>query len=135
MQMEFGIQTGPQHVTFAEILDVWRHVEREGFDHAWTFDHFIPIFSDPAGPCLEGWTTLTALMAQVPRIRGGTLVTGNGYRHPAVLANVAATLDQITGGRLEMGIGAGWWEMEYNAYGMEYPPVPQRIRALENRCR
>jgi F420-dependent oxidoreductase-like protein len=129
--MEFGIQTGPQHAAFDEILAVWRTAEREGFDHAWTFDHFIPIFSNPEGPCLEGWTTLTALMAQVPRLRGGTLVTGNSYRHPALLANVAASLDVITGGRVEMGIGAGWWEMEYRAYGYDFPHVADRIRALE----
>ncbi len=129
--IEFGIQTGPQHVTYPELLSVWQCVEREGFDHAWTFDHFIPIFSNPLGPCLEGWTTLTALMAQVPRLRAGTLVTGNSYRHPALLANMAATLDVITGGRVEMGIGAGWWEMEYKAYGIDYPPVAERIHALD----
>jgi F420-dependent oxidoreductase-like protein len=129
--MEFGVQTAPQHVTYPELLAVWQLVEREGFDHAWTFDHFIPIFSNPLGPCLEGWTTLTALMAQVPRLRAGTLVTGNSYRHPALLANMAAALDVITGGRLEMGIGAGWWEMEYRAYGFDFPPVAQRIHALE----
>jgi hypothetical protein len=95
--IEFGIQTGPQHADYDEILAVWQTVEAEGFDHAWTFDHFIPIFSNPEGPCLEGWTTLTALMAQVPRLRAGTLVTGNSYRHPALLANIAATLDVITG--------------------------------------
>lgn len=130
-RMEFGIQTGPQHATYDEILSIWRTAEEAGFDHAWTFDHFIPIFSDPEGPCLEGWTTLTALMAQVPRLRAGTLVTGNSYRHPALLANIAATLDVITNGRVEMGIGAGWWEMEYRAYGYEYPHVAERIRALD----
>ena len=129
--IEFGIQTGPQHVTYPELLSVWQHVEREGYDHAWTFDHFIPIFSNPLGPCFEGWTMLTALMAQVPRLRAGTLVTGNSYRHPALLANMAATLDIVSGGRLEMGIGAGWWEMEYKAYGYDFPPVADRIRALE----
>jgi F420-dependent oxidoreductase-like protein len=129
--VEFGIQTGTQHVTYPEVLAVWQLVEREGFDHAWTFDHFIPIFSNPLGPCFEGWTMLTALMAQVPRLRAGTLVTGNSYRHPALLANMAATLDVISGGRLEMGIGAGWWEMEYKSYGYDFPPVADRIRALE----
>jgi F420-dependent oxidoreductase-like protein len=130
-QIEFGIQTGPQHVDYPALLEVWQHVEREGYDHAWTFDHFIPIFSNPEGPCLEGWTVLTALMAQVPRLRAGTLVTGNSYRNPALLANIAATLDVITGGRVEMGIGAGWWEMEYKAYGYDFPPVADRIKALD----
>ena len=130
-RMEFGIQTAPQHVAYDEILAVWQTVEREGFDNAWTFDHFIPIFSNPEGPCLEGWTTLTALLATVPRLRGGTLVTGNSYRHPALLANIAATLDMIPGGAVDMGIGAGRWEMEYRAYGFEFPSVASRIRALE----
>lgn len=80
---------------------------------------------------MEGWTVLTALMAQVPRLRGGTLVTGNSYRHPALLANIAATLDVISGGRVEMGIGVGWWEMEYNAYGFDFPHVSERIYAME----
>ena len=130
-RIEFGIQTPPQHVTYEALRDVWRLAEREGYDHAWTFDHFIPIFSDPTGPCLEGWTTLTALMTEVPRLRAGTLVTGNSYRHPALLANIAATLDRITGGRVEMGIGAGWWEQEYRVYGIDYPHVSQRIYAME----
>ncbi len=131
MPIEFGIQTAPQHNTYDELLAVWQTAEREGFDHAWTFDHFIPIFSDPTGPCMEGWTVLTALMAQVPRLRGGTLVTGNSYRHPALLANIAATLDVISGGRVEMGIGAGWWETEYSAYGFDFPHVSERIYAME----
>ena len=128
---EFGIQTAPQHVSYAELLAIWQTAEREGLDHAWTFDHFIPIFSDPTGPCMEGWTVLTALLSQVPRIRGGTLVTGNSYRHPAVLANIASTLDVISGGRLEMGIGAGWWEIEYDAYGIDFPHISERIYQME----
>lgn len=129
--IEFGIQTAPQHVAYDELLAIWQTAEREGLDHAWTFDHFIPIFSDPTGPCLEGWTTLTSLMAQVPRLRGGTLVTGNSYRHPALLAKIAATLDVISGGRVEMGIGAGWWQMEYDAYGYDFPHISERIYAME----
>ena len=95
------------------MLAVWRAADDiELFESGWTFDHFYPIFSDSTGPCLEGWTTLTALAQATTRLRLGVLVTGIHYRHPAVLANMAATLDIISGGRLELGIGAGWNEEE-----------------------
>jgi F420-dependent oxidoreductase-like protein len=122
-----GIHTGPQHLEYEQLRDFWLEADRLGYDWASVFDHFIPIMSDPLGPCLEGWTTLTALAAVTKNVRVGTLVLGVGYRHPAVLANMAATLDVITGGRLEFGIGAGWHEMEYNAYGIAYPPPAVRI--------
>ena len=122
-----GIHTGPQHVAYSDLRDFWIEADRLGYDWASIFDHFIPIMSDPLGPCLEGWTTLTALATATKNVRVGTLVLGVGYRHPAVLANMAATLDIITGGRLEFGIGAGWHEMEYTAYGIPYPPPAVRI--------
>ncbi|MCV7321788.1 LLM class F420-dependent oxidoreductase [Mycolicibacterium confluentis] len=95
------------------------------------FDHFYPIAGDPAGPCLEGWTTLTALAQATTRLRLGTLVTGVHYRHPAVLANMAAALDIISGGRLELGIGAGWNELESGAYGIELGTVKERMDRFE----
>ena len=97
-------------------------------------DHFYPIFSDPAGPCLEGWITLTALAQATSRLRLGTLVTGIHYRHPAVLANMAATLDVVSGGRLELGIGAGWNEEESGAYGIELGSAGQRSDRFEEAC-
>jgi len=133
--MKFGIQTGPQLATWPELVDVWRLVERAGFDTAWTFDHFVPILSDPSGPILEAWVTLTALAMRTERLRVGCMVTGNTYRHPAVLAKMAATLDVITGGRLEFGIGAAWFEEEHAALGIEFPPTPaERIRRLGEAC-
>jgi len=104
------------------------------FESGWTFDHFYPIFSDPTGPCLEGWVTLTALAQATSRLRLGTLVTGNVYRHPAVLANMAATLDVISGGRLELGLGAGWNEEECAAYGIELPPLRERFDRFDEAC-
>ena len=101
-----------------------------GYDWCSVFDHFLPIFSDPLGPCLEGPTMLAAMAAQTSKIRCGILVVGNTYRHPAVLANIAATLDHISGGRLEWGIGAGWWEMEHEEYHIPYPPIGRRIRSF-----
>ena len=106
--MRFAFKTAPQNTTWQDMLAVWREADDiEIFESGWTFDHFYPIFSDPAGPCLEGWMTLTALAQATHRLRLGTLVTGIHYRHPAVLANMAATLDIVSGGRVELGIGAG----------------------------
>jgi F420-dependent oxidoreductase-like protein len=103
------------------MLDVWRAADDiELYESGWNFDHFYPIFSDDShGPCLEGWTTLTALAQATRRIRVGVLVTGTPYRHPAVLANMAATVDVISGGRLELGLGAGWNDEEATAYGLD----------------
>src|SRR6202035_4421990 len=93
-----------------------------------------PIFSDSTGPCLEGWTTLTALAQATKRLRLGTLVTGIHYRHPAVLANMAAALDVISDGRLELGIGAGWNEEESGAYGIELGSPRERSDRFEEAC-
>src|SRR5215510_2571279 len=126
--MRFAIKTSPQHTTFQDMLAVWREADGiDLFESAWTFDHFYPIFSDWTGPCLEGWTTLAALAQATSRLRVGVLVTGNVYRHPAVLANMAATLDVISGGRLELGIGAGWNQQECDAYGIRLPPLKERM--------
>lgn len=133
--MRFGIKTSPQNTTWPDMLAVWQAADgMEIFESAWTFDHFYPIFSDPNGPCMEGWTTLTALAQATERIRVGVLVTGNVYRHPAVLANMAATLDIISGGRLELGLGAGWNEMECAAYGIDLPPLKERFDRFDEAC-
>jgi F420-dependent oxidoreductase-like protein len=126
--MRFAIKTAPQHTTWQAMLDVFRAADDiDVFESGWTFDHFYPIFSDPTGPCLEGWVATTALAQATRRLRVGLMVTGNVYRHPAVLANMAATLDVISNGRLEFGIGAGWNQQECDAYGIELPPLRERF--------
>jgi F420-dependent oxidoreductase-like protein len=117
------------------MLAVWQAADDiEVFESGWTFDHFYPIFSDTDGPCMEGWITLTALAQATRRVRLGTLVTGIHYRHPAVLANMATTLDIVSGGRLELGIGAGWNEQESGAYGIELGTPRQRSDRFEEAC-
>jgi F420-dependent oxidoreductase-like protein len=126
--VRFAIKTSPQDTTFEAMLDVWQAADRlPVFESAWTFDHFEPIFSDRTGPCLEGWLTTTALAQATERIRVGVLVTGMPYRHPSVLANMAATLDVISHGRLELGVGAGWNQDEADALGIDLPPLKERF--------
>jgi F420-dependent oxidoreductase-like protein len=133
--MRFAFKTAPQETTWADMLAVWRAADEiDVYDSGWTFDHFYPIFSDSTGPCLEGWTTLTALAQATTRVRLGTMVTGIHYRHPAVLANMVAALDIISGGRLELGIGAGWNEEESGAYGIELGSVKDRLDRFEEAC-
>ena len=126
--MRFGIKTVPQHTSWEGMLAVWKAADDvELFESAWNFDHFYPIFSDSTGPCFEGWTMLAAMAAETRRIRIGCQVTGMVYRHPAVLANMAATVDVISGGRLDVGLGAGWNQEECDAYGIELPPLRERF--------
>src|SRR3954451_1619881 len=134
-RLSFGIKTACQHTTYEDMLAVWR--EADGipvFEHAWLFDHFAPIQGALDGPCFEGWTLLTALAALTSRLRVGLMVTGNTYRHPAVLAHVAATLDVISNGRVDFGIGAGWNEYEHQSMGIPLYPPGERIRRLGEAC-
>lgn len=126
--MRFAIKTRPEHTTWQTMLDVWSAADDiELFESAWNWDHFYPLSGDMAGPNIEGWTSLAALAQATRRIRVGCQVTGMVYRHPALLANMAATVDIISGGRLELGIGAGWNQMECDAYGIELPPLRERF--------
>lgn len=133
--LSFGIKTAPQNTTNEDMLRVWQEADTiPSVEHAWLFDHFIPIAGDPTGPCLEGWTLLAAYAALTKRIRVGIMVTGNTYRHPAILANMAATIDVISHGRLDFGIGAGWNETEHNAYGIPLYAPGERIRRMGEAC-
>jgi F420-dependent oxidoreductase-like protein len=130
--MRFGLSTAPQNCAWSDILATWKAADDiDVFESAWTFDHFYPIFSDPTGPCLEGWITLTALAQATRRLRAGVMVTGMVYRHPAVLANMAATLDVISDGRLDLGLGAAWNLEECEAYGIELGTLTERFDRFE----
>jgi alkanesulfonate monooxygenase SsuD/methylene tetrahydromethanopterin reductase-like flavin-dependent oxidoreductase (luciferase family) len=134
----FGIMTPPTNSSYAELLQVWREADTIAeLDHAWLFDHLMPIGGDPDGPAFEGWTLLSALAAQTTRLRLGLLVTSNRFRPPAVLAKIATTVDVVSGGRLDFGIGAGSRpshpiaRREYDAHGLPYLTAAEAVRALD----
>ncbi|HET6953293.1 MAG TPA: TIGR03560 family F420-dependent LLM class oxidoreductase [Acidimicrobiales bacterium] len=111
---------------WSELLAAARHAEATGWDGVWIADHFMANSPDP-GPMLEAGSLAGALAAAVDRVRIGTLVYGNTYRHPAVVANMAATVDQVSGGRFVLGVGAGWQVNEHEQYGIPLPPVGERV--------
>ena len=117
-----------------EILSACQHAEATGWDGVWCADHFMPFTGDVGGPVHECWSVLAGLAAAVPRVRIGSIVAGNTYRHPAVLAKQVATIDHISGGRVVLGIGAGWQENEHVAYGLEYSTVKGRLDRLDEAC-
>ncbi|MGE0136891.1 MAG: TIGR03560 family F420-dependent LLM class oxidoreductase [Ilumatobacteraceae bacterium] len=120
--------------TWADVLDVTVHAERTGWDGVWVSDHFMGVEPTVDVPVLECWTVVTALAAAVPRLRLGTLVLGNGYRHPAVVAKMAATLDHVSAGRFVLGLGAGWQANEHAAFGLPFPPPGERLARLDEAC-
>jgi alkanesulfonate monooxygenase SsuD/methylene tetrahydromethanopterin reductase-like flavin-dependent oxidoreductase (luciferase family) len=137
----FGIMTAPQQVSYRDVLRVWREADTiPQIGHAWLFDHLMPIGGDPNGPALEGWTLLSALAAQTERLRLGLLVTSNRFRPPAMLAKIAATVDVVSGGRLEFGIGAGSRpghpvaRREYEAHGLPFHDSAYAVGSLAEAC-
>lgn len=129
--MRLGMETDQHRVEWPDLLDRVRFAEDAGFDGAWIFDHFKPLYGQGPGPCLEGWTLLAALGASTTRIRLGTLVTGITYRHPSTLAAEVVTADHVSGGRLEWGMGAAWNEQEHRELGFDFPPAGGRVDRLE----
>jgi alkanesulfonate monooxygenase SsuD/methylene tetrahydromethanopterin reductase-like flavin-dependent oxidoreductase (luciferase family) len=136
-----GIATAPQQVSYDDLLRVWREADTlPQIEHAWAFDHLLPIGGDPNGPIFEGWTLLSALAAQTTRLRLGLMVTSNRVRPPALLAKIAATVDIVSRGRLEFGIGAGsrtdipWARREYDAYGLPYHDAAYAVGSLAEAC-
>jgi alkanesulfonate monooxygenase SsuD/methylene tetrahydromethanopterin reductase-like flavin-dependent oxidoreductase (luciferase family) len=137
----FGIMTSPSQVDYREVLRVWREADAiPEIEHAWLFDHLMPIFGDPNGPTYEGWTLLSALAAQTRRLRLGVLVTSNRFRPPAMLAKIAATVDVVSDGRLDFGIGAGsrpdipWARREYEAHGLPFHDANHAVESLAEAC-
>ena len=110
-------------------------MDRLGFDSVWTWDHFVPLDGDPKGPMFEAWELLAAWGALTTRVRLGTLVTGNTYRHPPVLAKMVATLDHITNGRAILGLGAAWHEGEHAMYGLRFPTTGGRLARMDEAAR
>jgi F420-dependent oxidoreductase-like protein len=134
-QLRFGIHAGQQHTSFDDYLALWRLAEDAGLDWASVFDHFLPIQSDPTGPCFEGLTLLGAMAAHTARLRCGIIVVGVTYRNPAILAKIVTTIDHVSGGRMELGIGAAWYEDEHLQYGVPFPPIGERMDMLDEACR
>ena len=129
--MRFGIDVSQHQLEWGQIVERVRFAEDAGFEGAWVFDHFKPLYDDPKGPCLEGWTLLAGLAALTKTIRLGTLVTGITYRHPSVLATEAVTVDHISNGRLEIGLGAAWNQPEHEELGIPFPRIKERAERLE----
>ena len=128
----YAIKTPPHHAEWKAFLDLWRAADDiEVFESAWNWDHFYPLAPPYDGPNLEGWTMLAALAQATSRIRIGAMVNGMHHRHPAVTANMAATIDHISEGRFDLGMGAGWNEMESTAYGIELGTLRERSDRFE----
>ncbi len=130
--MRFGIDLAQQRMEWDELLARARLCEKFGFEGAWGFDHFQPMYGSGPGNCFEGMTTLAALAASTTSIRIGLLVTGVTYRHPSVLCAQAVTVDHVSHGRLDLALGAAWFEPEHRALGIEFPAVGERFDLLED---
>src|SRR5258706_5271814 len=132
VMVSYAIKTPPQHGTWADFLSVWRAADAiDVFESAWTMDHFYPLTPPIEGPHLESWVVLAAMAQATKRLRLGCMVNGMHYRHPAITANAAATLDHISGGRFSLGLGAGWLEVESSAYGIELGTLRERFDRLD----
>jgi F420-dependent oxidoreductase-like protein len=129
--VRFGLDVSQHQLDWPEILERVRFAESEGFEAAWLFDHFQALYGDPDGPCLEGWMLMAALAQATETIRLGTLVTGMTHRNPSVLAAQAVTVDHISGGRVELAVGAAWNDDEHEELGIAFPPFAERAERLE----
>ncbi|TME51037.1 MAG: TIGR03560 family F420-dependent LLM class oxidoreductase [Chloroflexi bacterium] len=129
--MRIGLDVAQHQLLWPELVERVQFADGAGFDGAWVFDHFTPLYGYPNGPCLEGWTLLAGLASVTSRIRLGVLVSGITYRHPSILAAEAITVDHLSNGRLEIGMGAAWHQPEHEALGVPFPPIKERAERLE----
>ncbi len=132
--MRFGLFSSLTNTAWPQVLALWRHIEATGWDVACVTDHFMPNTKERVGDVLECWSTLSALAAVVPRLGVGTIVVGNTYRHPAIVAKMAANVDIVSGGRLLLGMGAAWQQNEHDAYGLPFGTVGERLERLDEAC-
>ena len=130
-EMRIGLDVAQHQLLWPELAERVQFAESAGFDGAWVFDHFTPLYGDRNGACMEAWTLLAGLAAITSRIRLGVLVTGITYRHPSVLATEAITVDHISRGRVELGLGAAWHQPEHEELGIPFPPLKERAQRLE----
>src|SRR5262245_42353159 len=134
-RIRFSVQTPIEGTTFGALARHWQRAEALGYHSVWLDDHFYGVATPASDDSLECWTLMAALARETSRIRFGTLVLCQSYRNPALLAKMAATVDDPSDGRVECGLGAGWYEREYAAYGYDFPPIGTRLAQLDEALR